>query len=276
VDSVDEIDIDAELDEWLVKEAAASGIDLGDQRRQELEIWERWRENPNPEDFELLYNSQQNLLNRGAGGYVRNTNLPPAAVKARILRNYVKALETFDPSKRQLHSHVMASAGYRIPRYINDYTNVAKIPEQRAGLIHNLQNSLAHLEDLLGRPPSDTELADEMLISAEDQSELRRDKITPKEVGTLRKELRRALLAEDAGGESVYGTASQYSRQAVFLHGSLNPQQQLVLEHAYEGFGKPIITDPMDLAKVYPDLSPQKIRAIQKQIRRKVEGYTKK
>ena len=275
MDSRDDIDIDAELDAWLIEKAAADGVDFAAQRAQELEVWQRWRENPNPEDFEWLYNSQQNLLNSAAGGYVRNTNLPPAAVKARILRNYVKALETFDPTKRQLHSHIQGTAGFHIPRYINDYTNVAKIPEGRAGMIDLLLNRQAYLEDLMGRLPSDQELADDMLLAAEDLSDLRREKITPKEVGTLRRELRRSLLAEEEGGEQTYAGSSRWSRQAVFLHGSLNPEQQLVLEHAYEGFGKPIITDPMELTKVIK-LSPQKIRAIQKQIRRKVEGYVGK
>jgi uncharacterized protein YcgL (UPF0745 family) len=58
----------------------------------------------------------------------------------------------------------------------------------------------------------------------------------------------------------------------VFLHGSLNPEQQTVLEHTYAGFGKPVIVDPMDLSKEI-ELSPQKIRAIKKQIAKKLQRY---
>ena len=95
-------------------------------------------------------------------------------------------------------------------------------------------------------------------------------KITPKIVATLRKELLKDYLAEAPGGEAVYAEDSDLRRQIVFLHGSLNPEQQLVLEHTFEGFGKPIFDDPMDLAK-HTKMSPQKVRALRKQIQKKVE-----
>ena len=105
-----------------------------------------------------------------------------------------------------------------------------------------------------------------------DLSELRRKSVTPKMVGTLRRELRSDFLAESAGHETGIGGNSMIEQQAAFLHGSLNPEQQLVLEHTFAGFGKPIIEDPMEMGKVL-NMSPQKVRGIKKQIEKKLEYY---
>lgn len=268
-----EFDLDAELDEWLDKEAAEQGIDPRDLRQMETEVWERWRRDQNPEDFSWLYNSHQPLLYRSTERIVRSTTLPKEAVRSRVLRNYVKALDTFDPTKgTQLSSYVYGKAGEHLGRYIQRYTNVGRIPEDRAGLIDLMQNREAALRDQMGRPPSDTELADDMLLASQDLPEIRASRISAKAVGTLRRELRRDLLAEEAGGEGGSTGDSLLEQQAVFLHGSLNPEQQLVLEHTYSGFGKPVTIDPIELSKQI-QLSPQKIRAIKKQIANKLKRY---
>jgi hypothetical protein len=113
-----------------------------------------------------------------------------------------------------------------------------------------------------------------MLLAAQDVADLKKKSkhITVQNVGTLRQELRKDLTAEGDGPAVEVGGDSNIRRQAVFLHGSLNPDQQLVLEHTFEGFGKPIITDDAELAQAI-NLSPQKVRAIKAQIRKKVEQY---
>ena len=139
-------------------------------------------------------------------------------------------------------------------------------------MIGTLKQRESDLFEQLGRPPSDAELADDMLISMPDLSGLRRRQLTPKAVGTLRKELRKDFLAEGSGHEfGTYGQ-SKLEQQAVFLHGSLNPEQQLVLEHTFSGFGKPVIEDVDQLAAA-TNMSPQKVRAIKKQIDKKLDYY---
>jgi DNA-directed RNA polymerase sigma subunit (sigma70/sigma32) len=268
-----DLDIDAELEEWLDKQAADAGISREELRQMEVEAWERWKSNPNPQDFGWLYNSHQPLIQSAGDRYLRTAQLPKAAVKSRLLRNYVDALETYDPTRgAQLHSHVTNRLGYRMNRFIQRYANVGRIPEERSWMIPLIQNREATLQDTLGRKPSDAELADDILLSTDDLSALRKQQLTPRSVGTVRKELRRDLVAEEAGGEAQLGGRSFVEQQAVFLHGSLNPEQQLVLEHTYEGFGKPLFPDVNDLSKE-TGLSPQKVRAIKKQLERKLERY---
>jgi len=79
-------------------------------------------------------------------------------------------------------------------------------------------------------------------------------------------------VAERPGGSGQSDADSDMRRQIVFLHGSLNSEQQTVLEHTFEGFGKPVFEDPVDLAQQI-NMSPQKIRALRRQIQNKVKRY---
>lgn len=279
VDSQDKKEVDLELDmdleAWLDKEAAAAGVDREELRQMEYDAWERWRSNPNKEDFGWLYNSHQPLINYVGKRYLQSAQLPKTAIKSRLLRNYVGALEGFDPTRgAQLTTHIQNQLGYRMDRYIQRHANVGRIPGDRSWMIPLVQRRESELKELLGRKPSDSELSDDILISTNDLSELRRGQLTPKTVGTVRKELRQDLVAEEAGGEATLGGRSRLEQQAVFLHGSLNPEQQLVLEHTFEGFGKKIIPDAEEMAQEL-EMSPQKVRAIKKQLERKLDYYYK-
>jgi len=273
VDSQAEIEVEQELEEWLTKLAATEGISREDLRQQEVEAWQRWRQNPNVDDFSWLMHSHQPLITRVTSRHVNSSNLPKAAVRGRVMRNYVDALETYDPTMgTQLHSHVTNRLGYRLDRYLQRYSNVGRIPEDRSWLIHTLKQREADLSESLGRPPSDSELADDVLISMPDLADYRKKKVNPRMIGTLRRELRKDYLAEGAGHETSMSGSSLVEQQATFLHGSLNPEQQLVLEHTFSGFGKPIITDVNELGRAI-NMSPQKVRSIKKQIENKLEHY---
>ena len=269
-------DADAELESWLLKEADAApgrdGEDLNALRQQELEVWSRWKQNPNPQDFAWLYNSHQRLIQRAGERYFGSTTLPKAAVRSDALRQYITALQSFDPSKAAFSTHLnhhMQHTG----RYLMKYQNVGKIPEERAQMIGLFQNRLAHLRETLGREPSNAELADDMKANMSEVAELNRSmkKLTPRTIDTLRREVRRDLLAEAPGGQAQLESSPLYDR-LIFLHGSLSPEQQVVLEHTHEGFGKPVIEDPLQLSPVV-GMSPQKIRALKKQIASKLDKY---
>jgi len=273
VDSQADIDVERELEEWLTKQAAAEGISRDDLKQQEMESWQRWRESPNVEDFTMLLNSHQPLINSATSRYVSSSNIPQAAVRGQVMRRYVNAVETFDPTRGvQLSTHVTNSLGQRMDRYLQRYSNIGRIPEDRSWLIGTLKQREAELSEMHGRPPSDAELADDVLLSMPDLSALRQKKVTPKMVGTLRRELRSDFLAESAGHEGSLPGNSLVEQQAAFLHGSLNPEQQLVLEHTFSGFGKPVIPDAEDMAKRL-GWSSQKVRGIKKQIEKKLEYY---
>ena len=269
---VEDSDAGEPLSSWLEKAAADAG-DLGELRQRELAVWSRWRQNPNPQDFEWLYNSHQPVIYRAGERYLNSTTLPKAAVRSDMLRQYITALGSYDPQKGASLSTHIHTAMQHTGRYLAKYQNVGKIPVDRASLIGLFQNRLGHLREQLGREPSNAELADDMKASMAEVAELSRtmNKVTPKTIETLRGEVRRDLLSEAPGGEA-HLESSPLLDHLVYLHGSLSPEQQVVLEHTFGGFGKPVIEDPVQLSPVI-GLSPQKIRAVRKQIAGRVMKY---
>lgn len=271
-EQTNELDLDAELEAWLRKGAEDVGLDPDDPYGHEQELIMRWQQNPNPEDFGTLYNAHQGLIYDAARNYLQSTTLPKAAVKGFALQRYTHALQTYDPNRNTKFSTHVGNEMRRVGRYLQKYQNVGKIPEDRAGIISLLQASENNLKEMLGRLPTDVELSEEMLLSAKDVADLKKGRITPKAVATLRRELRSDLTAELKGGQVEIEGDSPLRRQIVFLHGSLNPEQQLVLEHTYDGFGKPVLDDDMELGRAI-NMSPQKIRALKAQIKKKVDRF---
>jgi DNA-directed RNA polymerase specialized sigma subunit len=271
--SAEAFDLDAALELWLMKQADAEGVDLGALRRKELEVWGRWKQNPNPQDFEWLYNSHKPVIYRAGERYLNSTTLPKAAVRSDMLRQYVNALSSYDPSKgAAIPTHIFKHMQHT-GRYITKYQNIGRIPEERAQIIGLYENRRAHLREHFGREPSNAELADDMNASMAEVADLNRStkKITPRTIETLRREVRRDLLAESPGAET-HSEASKLLDHLIFLHGSLSPEQQVVLEHTFDGFGKPVIENPVELGPVV-GMSPQKIRALRKQIATQVRRY---
>lgn len=269
-DTKDEFDVDAELEAWLDKEAAAMGLDPNDPYGGETDTIRRFQQNPNAEDFEYLYNAHQPLIN-AAAKIAGASTLPKAALRGEMMKHYASALMSWDSSKSQFKSHLYG-AMRRLGRYSGKYSNIGRVTEERAMLIPLLQSTESNLTEHLGRPPSDTELAGEMLMSAQDAGDLKAKRISPRVVGTLRREMRRDLTAEQMGGAAELPEDSKLRRHLTFLHGSLNPEQQLVLEHTLEGFGKPVIDDDARLGQQI-NMSPQKVRAIKAQIKKRAARF---
>lgn len=268
VESIDMIDreIDAELTVWASKQAEEQGLTPEEARRQEqereLEHWKQWKVDPTPESFQQLYDSHAKIFGDVGKQYKSQSTLPRAAIKSNMLYNYIQALHTFDPAGgRKLSTHVIENMQHT-RRYITRYRNIAKIPHDRGKLVGLFDNRYGALKESLGREPTNQELADDMLTSGDEVAK----NLTARTVGTLRKERQRELMAEAPGGD-VGQTAqdTQVADRIKFLYGNLNPEQQLVLEHMFPDWGRPVIDDPQQLAPVI-GMSPQKIRAIKKQI----------
>lgn len=268
---VEDFDVDQALSEWLSKEAAAAGLDPDDPYGGELEMIKRFQQDPTPENFNTIFNSHKKLVYAAGRRYLQSSNLPKAAIESSMMKSYINALNSYNPDRGAQFKTYLSMGMGRTGRYVQKYSNAGRIPEGRSWLIDTMMSRERALEDELGRPPSDAELGDDVLLAIQDIEHLRDRKVTPKMVATLRKEVRKDYLAEAPGGEAVYSEDSKMRRQATYLHGSLNPQQQLVLEHTIEGFGKQTIPDAMDLARKLK-WSPQKIRSLRKQIGDKLKN----
>lgn len=85
----------------------------------------------------------------------------PVAVQGKLTALALKAFETWDPDKgAALRTHVINSFK-PARRFVGQAQNVARIPEEDALRIGDLQRATAHLSDQFGRAPTLKELSEE-------------------------------------------------------------------------------------------------------------------
>ena len=247
------------IDEDLRREDLEKTAASDDQKREELEAWQRWRADRNPADFKFLLESFKPLMYSQGARYLQTAQLPRSAVEADMVQHFHRAMETYDPDKgAQLNTHIWNHLQHT-GRYLRTYTNIGKIPEPRSQQIGLYESRNAVMTEELGRPPTTFELADAMSVA-------------PKEVELLRKELRRDILVDDAtsGLSEIVSETPRALEQLRFLHMELAPDQQTVLEHTYGLYGRPATENNEDLARIL-GMTPQRIRAIKRQIAKRYE-----
>lgn len=144
----------------LNKEAAKN-------RDAEHQYWHTWNEGGRqPEHLEPLLKAYTPFITQKANEYGRNAAmLSPEAVRAEVEKQVINAFHTYDPSRgAQLLTHVYQ----RVPkalRFVVTNQNIAHIPERPAFAIGKVMRGNAELEESLGRPPNEQELANHLGMS---------------------------------------------------------------------------------------------------------------
>lgn len=145
-------------------------------QNDELQLWQDYK-NGKPEARITLLRSVDPLLRKNVEKF-RNSGLPIEAVETEARSLAAQAFDTYDPNKSQLNTHITNHLKH-LQRFVIEYQNVAKIPENRAIAISKFHNIKAHLEDKLGREPNTVELSDELGWSISEvermQAEQRKD-----------------------------------------------------------------------------------------------------
>jgi DNA-directed RNA polymerase specialized sigma subunit len=117
-----------------------------------------WQQEPSPTNTGAMLRAVDPVINSAmrayAGPSAKSVNL-----KAQAKMMAAEALSSYDPAKGPLKSHLMARL-QRIRRVASQQRQVIRVPEQVA--LDQMQSEAAgkELEERLGRPPSDQELAD--------------------------------------------------------------------------------------------------------------------
>ena len=177
------------------------------------DLFKRWKEKKDPEALEGLFNKFNSDIE-----YVKHTfkeaDLPDYIIEAEAKKNFVKGLESFDPSKNaSLRTHLV-NYMKKTNRLVYTYQNVGKIPEERIFKVTRFKNAENNLKNKLGRVPSAQEIADELGWDI-------------KEVSRIRRELRPGTRAEEIAKETydfVQDSLSDY------MYYSLPPNMQTLFE----------------------------------------------
>jgi RNA polymerase primary sigma factor len=187
-------------------------------------LWTKWKQDRDEDTLQALFNSHRPLIRKLTQEL--QGNLPPSSVEAKIKREYMNALETYDPTKgAQLNTHIVGRSR-KVLRDIYKLQNVARLPEATTIKVPMYQNLKANLSEQLGRDATHGEIAKEMSTSIG-------------EVQRLEQGLRRDLIA--IPGQLQHQRSVDVRMMEVLEHTmyELTPQEQAVMEYTFGVHGKP-------------------------------------
>jgi DNA-directed RNA polymerase sigma subunit (sigma70/sigma32) len=248
---------DEEMEPELEKLAATQ-----DERDTEIAQWRDWKATKNPQAFEGLVDSYKKVFAQNYKQRLNNRSLPAAAINSEQLRLFIGALDTYDPTKAQLSTHVFNHL-QKASRYVRKYQNIARQPERTIG-IGRLQAREQYLNQFLGRMPTAEELADDL---AEDPADIL---AAQREVNLYNKEKRKELTFTGDFAEATAIKTDPVLDKLYQVHAELNPEQRSVLEHKFGLFGKQQINAVSQIGNIL-NMTPARVRTVNRQVKTKVD-----
>lgn len=206
-------------------------------KEQELELWQRYRGGDNTVVGPLV-KSLEPLIQHSVDRFSK-APLPRSAIEAEARRLTVRSFQDFNPEKAGLSTHVTNHLKH-LNRFVADYQNVGRIPENRSIAISRFYNVQSNLAEQLGRPPSSIELADELNWS-------------PAEVARMEKELRNDLTMSTESDDEFFDTDYLKTDQTmelvqfVYWDPTTSNEERKVLEYKFGLGGIPKL-DIKDIA----------------------------
>lgn len=209
---------------------------------QFAEPYQAWKADPTPRTRAGLLHAVDPVVRSALRSYAGSAASPALYGRAKVMT--LQAVEKYDPSRAGLKTHLMTQLqGLR--RHAQRAQNVLSIPERVRLDRQHLDSSFTELRDQLGRDPSDLELADKVGLSLKRIAHVR--KAVP---GYAESQLR------DLGEEGESVTAAPAVRGGPeddrawleFVYHSVQPLDQLILEHTMGMNGKAVLSN-QDLAR---------------------------
>ncbi len=229
----------------------------GARKAKEIALWQTWNENGRTaDDLRPLLKSLQPLIQREANVYKGKVRIPPpSAIDLEFQTQALNALRAYRPDKGTAVGTFVTSYLAKARRFVSQNQNIARIPENRVYKIRQFEDAEADLEEKLGRPAKDKELAgylgwkvpEVMRMSAE-----------------IRKDLRTHSFEEDPSED----VASREREVLRMLRHELNEDEKIV----YDLIVRKQVTSTSVIA-AETKFPPYKVSRIKKSIAKKAQGY---
>jgi RNA polymerase primary sigma factor len=228
-------------------------------KQQEIDIWKQWHKTKDPAFANKLLTSMDPFLQSNVNRY-SGAPIPRPAIESQARLLALKAFETYNPKMgTQLNTHVGHELKH-LHRYVLDYQNVGKIPENRGIAISRFKNIKSNLTEELGREPTILELADALTWSV---AEVERMQIE------LRADLNVSQGKEEAFFDSQYNLTDTTKDIVEFVYWSSPPKEQKIMEYWF-GIGGHQKMSMDEMAKKLR-ITPDEIKVISKQIAAKIK-----
>lgn len=227
-------------------------------KQNELILWRNWKRTKNP----IVMNNLVKSIDPFLQSYVNKfgtSPLPRSAIESQARLLAIKAIDTYDPRRgAALNTHIGHELRH-LNRYVLEYQNIGKIPENRGIAISKFKNIQAHLRDELNREPSVLELADRLQWS-------------PAEVERMQRELRQDLTViqgkEEAFFDIGFNETDRTQDIVQFIYYQSSPIEQKILEYWFGLGGTPRAT-PEEMA-LKLNLPVEEIKKMSKELARKI------
>lgn len=132
-------------------------FNISEAKQKDIEAYNKWKETGDKASLGLLIKQLHPIIY----SQVERTSgtLPKAALSAEAKKWTYKAIESYDPSKgASLSTHILNYLP-KIRRLNYKFQNSARLPENLQLQYSNFQTGVSHLQETLGREPTDDEIA---------------------------------------------------------------------------------------------------------------------
>jgi len=235
-----------------------------EEREAEIRAWRDWKKTKNPESFAFLVDKYQRVFNDDYTKRNRGAQIPRSTIGSEQVRLFIGALESYDPARAQLSTHVINNLQHST-RYTRRYQNIARLPDDKSLKVDKILNRSKFLEQFLGRVPTTRELADDMAESPAKVKALQR------QIESIQKTQHKELaMGADFMSVPVHQT-DPIMDKLWQMHHELTPEQQGVLEHRFGLFGKPKLDTLPEIADAL-NMTPARARTVHRQIKEKLDN----
>lgn len=191
-------------------------------QQKDLELWRQWKTTGRADVLALLLTRLQPLVHREVGKW--QSTVPPAALESKGRHLVVEALKTYDPNRGAAIGTHITSRLRKLSRHVYPYQNVARLPENKQLLYNTFTVAQSQLVDELGRDPTTSELADNLMW-------------TQKKVTDFQRSFGRRELVESEGVTLEDG--QERSMLTDFYYHGLPPDDKKLFEDITGYGGKP-------------------------------------
>lgn len=238
-------------------------------KKNEMDLFHKWKETGDKTAFQSLYTSMQPLLYDAARKASYGSNIPESAHRIWAAQNMLDAMKTYKPDAgASLQTHIYTAVQQKGKRLNYLYANVGKMSEPRAMRIGLFQAEHENLRSELDRSPSSAELADRLGWSL-------------KTVELTQKEVHRNLSISDGVDAEPFMETSLDRAILDDIYYDLSGEQQTLYDYIFGLHGKPKLTKPNgkvnfeEIAR-RSGYSASKARSLLTQIRTKTEKAFRK
>ncbi len=220
----------------------------------------QWQTQRTPAMNTKLLSTLQPVIDTAVSSYAGSSPSPTLKSRAKLMA--LKALETYDPKRGNVKTHLLSQL-QSLRRMSAQSQNIIHVPEQVGLDFQNLAESENELRDQLGRDPTDDELADHTSLSQRRIRKIRAFR-QPLAEGTTTTE-NDYENADDAIASTVPGVDRGRDAWLNFVYDDLSPTDKLIMDMTLGRNGRRR-TSTQDIAKrlnVTPGAVSQRAAKIQ-------------